>query len=70
MKTNIEERVGGTEQEVRQEKTDPQSGISHPKPGPFLGGQMWGWWTLKGQELPLGIQELQERRQGFKTQRR
>ena len=70
MKKNIEERVIGTEQEERLEKTDSQSGISHPNPGVFLGGQRWRWWTLKGQELPLGIQGSQERRQGFKTQRR
>lgn len=34
----MEERVIGTEQEERLEKTDSQSGISHPNPGVFLGG--------------------------------
>lgn len=31
MKTNLEERVGGTEKELRQEKTDPQPEIYHPQ---------------------------------------
>ena len=31
MKINLEERVGGTEKELRQEKTDPQPEIYHPQ---------------------------------------